>query len=120
MAQLIAYERADHTAQRQSDYRIVAVENADELENALTAALGVLAVVAKERHLFVWEGVRIHLDRVEELGSFIEFEAVVADGALDLAEARDHVESLQRRFKIADDDLIGGSYCDLNADATSA
>jgi adenylate cyclase class IV len=33
-------------------------------------------VVAKRRHLLLWEGVRIHLDEVERLGTFIELEAV--------------------------------------------
>jgi adenylate cyclase class IV len=99
-------QRADSPEQRQSEYRIVAIENADELEAALVAAL--------------WEDVRIHLDRVEELGSFIEFEAVVADDALDLVEARNHVENLRRRLEIADDDLITGSYCDLITDAAGA
>ena len=42
---------------------------------ALDAALGTTVVVAKRRRLFIWEDVRIHLDEVEGLGTFVELEA---------------------------------------------
>ncbi|HEU4392265.1 MAG TPA: class IV adenylate cyclase [Solirubrobacterales bacterium] len=112
-AQLIAYERSDLAEQRESDYRIVAVEDAEGLKVALAAALGVSVTVAKERRLFIWEGVRIHLDRVEGLGHFLEFEAVTGEGALDLAAAEKRVEELRRAFGLEADQLVGESYCDL-------
>ena len=59
----------------------------DELAEALDAALGTVVVVSKRRRLFLWEGVRIHLDEVDGLGSFVEFEAVLPDAG-DLATAR--------------------------------
>ena len=69
---LIAYERADQAGQRESRYRIVEVVRAGELKASLAAALGIKVVVAKERRLFLWgSNVRIHLDQVEELGSFL-------------------------------------------------
>ncbi len=111
-AQLIAYERSDRAGQRQSRYRIVPVEKADELKAALASTLGVEVVVAKERRLFIWEEVRIHLDRVDGLGHFIEFEAI-ADSDASSAETR--VEILRQAFDIEDANLIGGSYCDLAA-----
>jgi adenylate cyclase class 2 len=70
-------------------------------------------VVAKERRLFLWEGnVRIHLDAVEGLGSFIEFEAVASAGS-DLAHEEGQVKRLRQAFGAGDADLIGVSYCDL-------
>jgi adenylate cyclase, class 2 len=112
-AQLIAYERPDLAAQRESGYRIVAVADAEGLKETLAAALGVIATIVKTRRLFLWEGVRIHLDRVRGLGEFIEFEAVIGDGALDPGSAGRRVEELRRAFGIEDDHLIGESYCDL-------
>jgi predicted adenylyl cyclase CyaB len=112
-AHLIAYERPDVAGQRQSRYRIVPVEDADRLKAALASALGVAVVIEKERRLLIWEGVRIHLDRVEGLGHFIEFEAVLVDGDSDLSPAEARVGALRQAFKIEDADLIGGSYCDL-------
>ena len=62
---------------------------------------------------------RIHLDEVEELGSFIELEAPVAAIA-DLTTARERVRTLREAFDVADTDLIGASYCDLAADRPTA
>ncbi len=47
-----------------------------------------VVVVSKRRRLFLWEGVRIHLDEVEDLGNFVEFEAVLPQAG-DLATAHE-------------------------------
>ena len=113
-AHLIAYERSDRPGQRESRYRLVPVEKADELKAALASTLGIEVVVAKERRLFIWKDVRIHLDRVEGLGHFIEFEAITGSGT---CSAETRVETLRQAFGIEDANLIGGSYCDLAADS---
>lgn len=113
-AHLIAYERPDDAGQRQSRYRIVPIGAAEELKAALAATLGIEVVVAKERTLFIWERVRIHLDWVEGLGRFIEFEAIVTVEARgEIAEAEARVEFLRGALEIAEADLIGVSYSDL-------
>lgn len=109
---LIAYERTDLPGRRTSRYRIVEVDQADELKDALAAALGVRVVVVKERRLFLWESVRIHLDTVEKLGSFIEFEAV-APPESDLSRETEMVGLLRETFQIADSELVATSYSDL-------
>lgn len=109
---LIAYERPDRVGQRESRYGIVHVNQVDELKLALSSALGIKVVVAKKRHLFLWKEVRIHLDEVEGLGNFIEFEAVASDGS-DLSREEAHVATLRQAFAIDDSSVIGGSYCDL-------
>ena len=110
---LIAYERSDDAGQRESRYRIVHIEEDRQLEAALSTVLGVPVVVAKKRRLFIWEGIRIHLDRVDDLGSFIEFEAVAGTEATDLADYETQLDALRQAFRINDVDLIGESYCDL-------
>lgn len=112
-AHLIAYERSDDSGQRESNYRIVEVEDDLELEAALASALGIKAVVRKARQLFLYEGVRIHLDRVDGLGSFIEFEGVATPEDSDLARFEALLADLRRSLGIHESDLIGGSYCDL-------
>jgi adenylate cyclase class 2 len=109
---LIAYERPDRVGERESRYRIIEVGEPGELRAALNTALGVRAVVAKERRLFLWQGVRIHLDRVDGLGDFIEFEAV-ADAGSDLSQEEARVASLRRALGIDEADLVAGSYCDM-------
>ncbi|HEU4736766.1 MAG TPA: class IV adenylate cyclase [Solirubrobacterales bacterium] len=112
---LIAYERLDGVEARESRYRIIETEEPEELKAALRGTLGVKVVVAKERRLFLWEGVRIHLDQVDGLGDFIEFEAV-ADAGSDLSHEEAQVRTLRRAFEIDDADLVAGSYCDMAAD----
>lgn len=111
-ARLIAYERPDRDSPRESRYRIVPVEHPEELNVALGDALGIEVVVRKERRLFLWRGVRIHLDRVEGLGDYLEFEAVLGKD-LDLAAAEERIDSLRSAFEIEEADLIAGGYAEL-------
>jgi adenylate cyclase, class 2 len=111
--QLIAYQRSDQPGHRKSSYRIVEVENGSELEAALGSVLGIMAVVSKARRLFLWEGVRIHLDQVDGLGNFIEFEAVAAGESSDLGRFEVPLADLRRSFGIEDAHMVGESYSDL-------
>jgi len=114
--ELIAYRRAEETEARASSYRRVPVGAAAELREALDAALGTLVVVAKRRRLLLLDNVRIHLDEVEGLGSFIELEAVAAPES-DPAVEHDQVARLQGQLEIGDDALVGESYSDLLLDS---
>jgi adenylate cyclase class 2 len=109
---LISYLRSNESGQRESRYRIVEVEQGEELIEALRSNLGVKVVIEKERRLFLWQGVRIHLDQVTSLGNFIEFEAVAATDS-DLSRERQKVETLRGEFGLTDADFVAGSYCDL-------
>jgi homotetrameric cytidine deaminase len=118
-AVLIHYDRPDAAEARESRYRLSPVPEPDVLRASLHEALGTLVVVDKERHLFMWEGVRIHLDTVAGLGSFVELEGVAPD-ASDLSAEREKVAHLQRALGIGD--VLTGSYSDrlLGADALVA
>ncbi len=84
------------------------------MRDALDAAYGTLVTVTKRRRLLLWEGVRIHLDEVEGLGSYLELEAVAEAGPdSDLSAERDKVERLRAELGIEDQDLIATSYSDL-------
>jgi adenylate cyclase, class 2 len=108
-AQLIHYRRDSLPEARESVYRIVPVSAPEVLGAALAEALGVRGVVAKRRRLHFWRGVRIHLDRVEGLGSFIEFEAVAPPDS-DLAEEHRLVDELREAFGVTDDRLCSDGY----------
>src|SRR5918999_1431221 len=118
-ATLIQYDRPDAAAARESRYRLTSVPDPDELRASLDAALGTLVVVDKERHLLLWEGVRIHLDTVRGLGAFIELEGV-APPESDLTAERAKVARLQRELGI--EEILTDSYSDrlLGADALVA
>ena len=107
-AELIAYERADAAEARESRYRLVAVPDPAALVEALDAALGTLAVVDKRRRLLLWEGVRIHLDDVHGLGTFVELEGVAAHGG-----DRERVQRASEALAIDPGAIEAGSYADL-------
>jgi adenylate cyclase, class 2 len=111
---LIHYERARSAHPRESAYRIAPVADAEGLALTLSAALGVRAVVVKRRRLFLWCGVRIHLDEVNGLGSFVELEAL-APPASDLTLERDLVARLRRTLQIGEERLTGEGYAQLLA-----
>jgi homotetrameric cytidine deaminase len=110
--ELIEYSRADSTDARTSTYRRVPVADVAPLREALDAAYGTLGTVTKRRRVLLWEGVRIHLDEVEGLGSYLELEAVAEVGS-DLNAEHDKIERLRAEFGIEEDDLVATSYSDL-------
>jgi adenylate cyclase, class 2 len=108
---LIQFERASEPQQRESRYRIIEVDDSDTLRAALTAAIGATVVVCKTRRLFLWQQVRIHLDTVRDLGSFIELEAVAAPDS-DLSREHGLVAILRERLGITDERLLTAGYAE--------
>ena len=78
----------------------------------LGAALGIWKTVEKERVVYLFDEVRIHLDKVKSLGSFLEFEGVVSSGS-DKRKIKEKVDWLISQFEIRNNDLIEVSYSDL-------
>jgi adenylate cyclase, class 2 len=116
MAELISYRRADRDGPKVSNYRIVPVVDPEATAAALADALGVRAVVEKARRLLLWKNVRIHLDTVDRLGTFVELEAVSASpGGLYTEEAK--ITELRSALAITDDLLVARGYADLLARA---
>lgn len=111
-AELIYYERADRAGPGRSNYRKVPCPEPEALRQVLGRALGVRGVVRKERTLFRAGATRIHLDRVEGLGDFIELEVELApeESAEDGAET---ASRLIRRLGIRREDLVREAYVDL-------
>ena len=110
-AHLIAYARANRPEQRESRYRLVEVADAAALDAALADALGVECVVTKRRRLLRWRSVRIHLDAVEQLGTFVELEAV-APADSDLTVERELIAALRQELGITDERLVARGYAD--------
>jgi len=109
-AELVHYHRPDTAGAKGCDYTLEPVQ--PTIQPMLAAALGVLTVVDKVRTLYLWENVRIHLDRVEGLGHFLEFEAVMAPGEPD-SEGFRKLTFLSDRFTIAHSDNLTHSYLDM-------
>lgn len=112
--QLILYLRPDEPGPKRADYEIVPVPRGGRAKELLEALLGVEVVVEKARRLYLIGDTRIHLDTVEGLGDFLEFEAVYRYG-IEPAEraARLDVDRLLKVFEVKPEDLVSVSYREL-------
>jgi adenylate cyclase len=110
--ELIQYERADDAGPKTSTYLRSPTASPATLRDALTRALGQIGRVRKHRTLLLAGRTRIHLDRVEGLGDFLELEVVLAQGEPEergIAEA----QQLMARLGVSPDQLLQGAYLDL-------
>ncbi len=110
--ELIGYRRDDRPEARGSDYSLLPLSDADPLDTILRDALGRRGEVRKRRILYLHDNVRIHLDQVENLGTFLELEAIV-DDQCDDETALAKINRLLRSFGISSDKIESGSYADL-------
>jgi len=70
--------------------------------------------VVKVREVYMHSNVRIHLDRVEGLGNFIEFEALVTSQTPEQA-CYQAVELLKQAMLPVMGEMLSHSYCDMVA-----
>jgi adenylate cyclase, class 2 len=109
-SELIYYQRPNARSSRYSHYSIVSLDEPGAPKSLFRSLLGVSAVVRKKRSLFLYKNARIHIDSVERLGTFVEFEVVVKRGK---RQARELMKFLMKEFGINKKMLLGGSYSDL-------
>jgi len=107
--ELIYYERSAESTERWSRFIREPVADAAGIGQILEAAFGVLAVVRKRREVYLFRDARIHIDDVEELGTFVEFEVT---GGKTPATAGT-MKELRAAFCIDDESVIKVSYSDM-------
>jgi adenylate cyclase class IV len=110
--ELIFYRRADKAGPKESFYRLAPTSEPEALRECLALAYGVAGRVRKHRTLFLVGRTRVHLDRVEGLGDFLELEVVLADDEPSengMCEARE----LMNKLGIEPSQLVEGAYIDL-------
>ncbi len=120
---LIFYAREDTQGPKRSDVILYGTRPSSDLKALLTAALGTLVAVEKRREIYFVavaglgldgiENVKIHLDSVDGLGSFVEIEAIDLDGTIGPERLRAQCEYLIDRLGIRAADLLADSYSDL-------
>jgi adenylate cyclase class IV len=116
--ELIFYLRAHESGLRSSSYWRAPADDPAALLDLLTAAHGVTGVVEKRRRLFLHRNVRIHLDEVTGLGSFIELESVLAAaGAESPAEAEALAEVIAA-LGLDGRETIAAGYLELTSAAS--
>ena len=110
--ELIFYQRVDCAGPKKCVYDIVPIDDPDGLKSILANALGVRGTVHKTRLLYRVGQTRIHLDKVKQLGEFLELEVVLTPDQTEM-EGRKIVSALLERLAVSERDLIERAYIDL-------
>ena len=108
---LIFYRRSNARRARQSAVEMMLLPRRNSLRAILARALATLAVVDKRREIYFVKNVKIHLDRVRQLGKFLEVEAISRTG--DVKKIRSQARHFQQLFGITAKDIVADSYSDL-------
>jgi len=130
---LIFYARSDEAGPKRSDVSLYATQPGSGLKAVLTSALGTLVTVDKRREIYFvdvgdvevpndpsastrvrdLQNVKVHLDTVEGLGSFVEIEAIDRDGTLGPALLEAQCRVLMAKLGVDAATLVAASYSDL-------
>ena len=116
--ELIFYQRANERGPKESFYLRAPTANPEVLREALSLAYGQIGRVVKRRTLYLVGRTRVHLDRVDGLGHFLELEVVLEEGEPCESGARE-ARALMGRLGIEPSDLIETAYVDLLAQSAA-
>lgn len=108
---LVQYNRPDVSGPKLSEFNILETDDPKMLHKILEQSVGVLGEVKKERWLFLYEQTRIHLDKVDGLGTFLEFEVCLCPSQT-IDDGKIIADKLIELFHIRSDDLMAGAYLD--------
>ena len=109
---LIWYKRRRKSSPKFSEYYICQTEHHKEIKKLLEEALGIKIIIEKFRKIYLYENVRIHLDKVKKLGSFIELEAVISEKDNE-KKSRKNINLLIEKLNIKKEELIKSSYSEM-------
>ena len=110
--EFIFYHRENAARARVSRFTIYSATQARQ--HFGEAEMPVWVQVIKKREVYMHSGVRIHLDEVEGLGSFIEFEALVTAQTPE-STCYQAVELLKQALTPVMGEMLSHSYCDMVA-----
>jgi predicted adenylyl cyclase CyaB len=110
---LIHYQRENKSGPKESDVTLFNSNPKSSLKEILTNSLGVLAVVDKTREIYFINNVKFHLDTVNDLGSFVEIEAINTEENIGKEKLLEQCQFYLSLFNILEQDLIPVSYSDM-------
>ena len=108
--QWVYYHRPDRVSPRMSNYTILT--DAQAKRRWGTRSLRPWLVVEKTRDLWLLGDVRIHIDEVNDLGAFLEFEALVSR-RFGVKACHEAIARLRESFTPLMGEPISASYSDL-------
>src|SRR5262252_3063468 len=110
--ELIFYRRVNQAGPKESFYLRSAISSPETLRESLSLAYGQIGRIRKYRTLFLVGRTRVHLDRVEGLGHFLELEVQLVDDESAEQGIRE-AGQLMDQLGVQPEQLIEGAYIDL-------
>lgn len=110
--ELIFYRRADQQGPKESFYQLTPTHEPDRLRETLSLAWCQIGRVQKKRTLLLVGRTRIHLDRVQGLGHFLELEVVLEEDE-PLEAGMQEANDIMAQLGVEPSRLIEGAYLDL-------
>jgi adenylate cyclase class 2 len=110
---LIHYEREDFAGAKSSHVLLYQHQPDKTLKEILIKTLGIKAVVDKKRKIYFINNVKFHFDTVEELGTFVEVEAIDKDGTIGKKKLQAQCDEYAALLGIAAGDFCSVSYSDM-------
>ena len=113
---LINYDRENFSGSKESHIILYQHEPNVALKNILTRQLGVKIIVDKRRKIYFIDNVKFHFDIVENLGTFIEVEAIDDKAEFTIEELKCQCDKYFDFFELSKQNIIDKSYSDLLMD----
>ncbi len=110
---LIHYQRGNQHGPKTSQIKLYKTGAGSELAGVLSHALEALTVVDKLREIYFIENVKFHIDQVQQLGSFVEIEAIDQNGERSEAQLFEQCQYYLELFDIHESQLMADSYSDM-------
>lgn len=113
---LIQYDRPNVAGPKDAQVELLRLEKGATLESLkaiLMKSQEVLVAVDKRREIYFIGNVKFHIDEVEGLGSFVEIEAIDAEGTIGRDRLLAQCEEYIALFGLRAGDMVTHSYSDL-------
>ncbi len=111
---LIYYEREDKEKAKRSDVMLFNNQGRiSELEKRTRETYEILIEVDKIREIYFIGNVKFHIDKVKNLGSFVEIEAISQENLISEDKLREQCNYYKNLLEINEQDLIENSYSDM-------
>jgi len=110
---LINYDRENISGSKKSEIILYQHNPNPALKSILTKQLGIKVIVDKQRKIYFIENVKFHFDHVEQLGTFIEVEAIDAEEKFNIEELKNQCDQYFDFFELTQESVIDKSYSDL-------
>ena len=110
---LINYDRENIAGSKKSEIILYKHEPNIALKDILTRQFGIKIVVDKKRKIYFIDNVKFHFDIVENLGTFIEVEAIDEKEEFKIEELKTQCDKYFNFFELTENNVVDKSYSDL-------